>query len=133
MELTIAFMGFNVRDAFLLRIIKSSLSEFEKIRQISFERGLGPLKNIKHYALLPYPMRPPTDYRFGRKIFLGEIDPEATNREDDELNSMGVYSIRYIGDTHNHTQLINIIHDVNLAISGVKEHRISQDQTYRGV
>jgi len=132
-ELTLFFVGFNVRDPSLMRIIKSSLLEFEKTREIAFERGIGPLKNIKHYALLPFPKKTPTDDHIGRRIITDENDIEATNREDEELQSLGVYTIRYTGDSQNHTQLINVIHDLYLAITGIKEPLISQDLTFRGV
>jgi len=131
-ELTSFFVGFNVRDPWMMRILKSSLSEFEQTRKIAFGRGIGPLKNIKHYALLPYAKKTPTDDHIGRRIITEEIDLDATNREDEDLQSLGVYTIRYTGDSQNHTQLINIIHDLYEAITGIKEHLISQDLTFRG-
>jgi hypothetical protein len=132
-ELTLFFVGFNVRDPSMMRILRSSLLEFEKTMSVASARGSGPLKNIKHYALLPYPNKTPTDVDFGRRIVTEEIDVDATNREDEELRSLGVQTIRYAGDTQNHTQLINIIHELNINVTGLKEPLISQDLTFRGV
>jgi hypothetical protein len=132
-ELTLFFVGFNVRDPSMMRILRSSLLEFEKTRSVASARGSGPLKNLKHFALLPYPNKTPTDVDIGRRIMTEEIDLDAKNREDEELRSLGVYTIRYTGDTQNHTQLINVIHDLNIIITGIKEPLISQDLTFRGV
>jgi hypothetical protein len=93
-----------VRDPFMLRILKSSLSEFEKTRKIAFERGIGSLKNIIHFALLPYHKKISTDEYIGRRFITEEIDQEASNQEDEELLSLGVNTIRYFGDSQNHTQ-----------------------------
>lgn len=132
MELTIFFIGFNVSDPFMMRILKNCLLEFEKTREVAFQRGRSQIRNIKHYALLPYPKQPPTIDEVGRRIQTDEIDIDATSREDQELESMGVYTIRYIGDSRNHTPLINIIHEMYLNITGIKEPLTTQDLTFLG-
>jgi nucleoside phosphorylase len=131
-ELTLFFIGFNVNDPFMMRILRSSLSELEKTRQIAYERGIGPLPEIKHYALLPYHKKISADDLYDRRTYHEENDIDATNFEDEELKLMGVRTIRYTSDMYNHTQLINIIHNYLYLPIRAKENPTSYDLTFRG-
>jgi len=131
-ELTIFFVGFNVRDPFLMRILKISFSDLGKTQQFVSERGIGLIKNKKHYALLPYHKKISADDLYDRRTYHEENDIDATNFEDEELKLMGVRTIRYTSDMYNHTQLINIIHNYLYLPIRAKENPTSYDLTFRG-
>jgi hypothetical protein len=135
-ELTILFLGFNIKDTFMMRILKSSLLEFETTREIASIRGVGTLKNIKHYALLPYHNKEqiidPIRRRKISKEMYEEIDEESSNLEDEELRSLGVQTVRYKSGGENHTPLINILHDLYLDATRISEPIMSPDLTFRG-
>jgi hypothetical protein len=129
-ELTIFFVGFNVHDPFMMKVLQECYSGFEKLKRISAQRSLGPLKEIEHFAILPYILT--EDDHLGIKREIYEIDHKATSHDDTDLLLMGVNSIRYIPDSRNHTPLNQIIHERNTFVNELEEPRISQGSTFRG-
>jgi len=129
-ELTLLFIGFTITDQFMIRILESSKFEFEQTKNIAFNRGMGPLKTIKHFAMLPIPKVTEEDLRNESKE-IAEIVRSKIANDERILGPLGVKTIRYRGDEFNHTELINIIREMNSTLSGVQTNPIAQDLTFR--
>lgn len=131
-ETSILFVGYNVTDDFFMRILKHSQEDFEEIKKVAYERGGEKCRDIYHYALLEFLHDFYLD-EDGNKVYLPAIDYEGTIVEDQELKSMGIKTIRYIGDKNNHTQLIYILQELSRIVNGIKRITAKPDRTYTGV
>lgn len=129
-ELTLLFIGFTITDQFMLRILESSKYEFEQTKNIAFNRGVGPLKIIKHFAMLPIPKVNEEDLQ-NPKRDIAEIIRSKIAADERILGPLGVKIIWYRGDEYNHTELINIIREMNFSLNGVQTNPIAQDLTFR--
>ena len=116
----------------MMMILKKSKAEFEKTRHIAILRNKRPLKDIKHFVILPYPKTKLVGNDILGSVSAKEINYNILESENEELTSMGVYPIRYLDDADNHTRLINIIHEMNVEINGIQETSISRDLTFFG-
>jgi hypothetical protein len=130
-EVTIFFIGFNIKDKSMISILENSKKDFEYKGNVAHERGYTGIKSINHYALLSYPQIIKHD-TLGRRVVTTKINYDAANQEDAELEALGVNTIRYEGDEFNHTQAIYIIDEMNSLINRISKAKIIQDFTFGG-
>ena len=129
-ELTILFIGFNINDPIMMRVLQNCYLQYQRKKEIIYEKKLDPIKEIQHYALLPY-QTIIEENKIGERIKTDKIDLTKTEIEDLNLNHLGVKTIRYIGDGFNHTKLLNIMSTMNEIINQTSPKPISQDLTFR--
>lgn len=133
-ELVFLFIGFDLKDEYIRDIFLESGNEYNTTNEISIRRSQEPLKSIRHYAFMENPKLDQNN----EKRFIGSIMSEEEKRvelrkkQDCDFKEMGINPIWYDGDSRNHTQLIELIHEIYLQVKGIKERPIPYDLTFRG-
>jgi len=133
-ELIILFIGFNIYEPFIWEIIRDCRYQYEEKRIIASERGSKPLKEINHFAFLEnklfYP--PNKDQYIINHEISDEENIDLIIKQDEELKTIGINPIRYVGDPFNHTQLIELVHKLYSTIKNLQERPIVYDLTFHG-
>lgn len=133
-ELIFLFIGFDLKDEYIRDIFLESGNEYNTTNEISIRRSQEPLKSIRHYAFIENPKLDQNNKNIFRESNMSEEEQidELKKKQDRDLKEMGINPIRYDGDSRNHTQLIELIHDMYLQIKGIEERPVPYDLTFRG-
>jgi len=126
-DLTIMFVGFSLNEPYLMKILEVSKIEYDKKRDIAATRNMGTLTEPKHYAFLAIPEIKKDNLTHEQ---IESYTKSYTEKEDSRLQELGVSTIRYKADELNHTQLINLISEMNQIINERVETKISRDDTH---
>jgi hypothetical protein len=104
---SIVFMGFSLKDEYLIRTIKKSLSELRHRQEYEFSKDMGFRKEFRNY------------------IFLHQDDVS-----NEIINELKLIPILYGGEKYFHTELQKILEEIGKKTQFIAPYEISLDQLF---